>query len=190
MRDLFFQSIMAQPPVICGRRLLPFSIAHEYILKRIESPYIVGGPVTKQDVLAAIDICAHGWQDNAARLFGGVPPVASWRTWARRWRRVPLSTADRSLRRYMDDYSAVPEHWSAGGDGDGVRAPWEFHLARILMQHCGMSEAEAWDCPLSRARCYADTLAEANGDKTLVSEAEQAIIDRNAAEEEAPHGQS
>jgi ABC-type sugar transport system ATPase subunit len=54
MRDFFFQALMVQPPVICGRRLRPFSLAHEYILKRIGSPYVCGGAVTRADVMAAI----------------------------------------------------------------------------------------------------------------------------------------
>lgn len=185
MRDLFFQAIVCQPPVICGRRLLPFSVSHEYILKALESPYIIGGPVTKADVLLAIDVCAHTWQDNAARLFGGAPPVGLWRRWGRRWLRGKLSTADKSLRRYIEDYTACPEHWS-GADGSEIRAPWEFHLVRILMDHCGFSEAAAWDCPLARARCYADTWSESQGDKTLVNAAEQAAIE--AAQAEDTHG--
>lgn len=183
MRDLWLQAAMAQPPTICGRRLLPFSIAHEYLLKALDSPYIVGGRVQRADVLLAVDVCSRSWAENAARLFGAIPPAAGWRAWARRWRRLDI--ADRSLRRYMQDFSASPEHWDAG-PGEELRGPWEWHLVRVLMEHYGFSEASAWDCHLARARCYADIWSEAQGDRSLVSPSEQAAID--AAHKEDANG--
>lgn len=177
MRDLFFQSIACQPPRICGRQLLPFSVAHEYFLKALESPYAIGGEISKADVLLAVDVCSRDWASNAARLFGQTSPATAWSKLGRRWMRFDLTTADKSLRTYIADFSACPEHWESDIRGASLRAPWEFHLVRILMQHCGMTECEAWNCPLARARCYADAIGEANGDKTLVSAEEQAAME-------------
>ena len=178
MQDRFFQSLMVEPPVICGRKLLPFSIAHEYILKSVESPYLVGGTVDRGSILQAIDICSRSWEENRTMMgIGYIPQIKTWRKWSRKWRRFDYAAAHKSFTAYLKNFTESPAHWTSDEAGEGIKAPTEFHLAYILMRYMRFSESQAWNCSVNRARSYYSTHSETNGDRTLVSEFEQKTIE-------------
>lgn len=172
MGDVWFKALMAVPPVICGRQLLPFSVAHSYILASLGNPYADDGPGTREALMSAIEVCSHTWEQNRERLIRE-PPIAEWLWWSWRWRRMDFKTADASFRQYVRDFTACPGHWSSSADSDTIKSPWQYHVVRALMDSCGMRESESWNCPVGRAKCYYDAIGEANGDKSLVSQDEE-----------------
>lgn len=181
MRDVWFQALMLTSPRICGRALLPFSIAHRYILRALGNPYAYSDtPATAGDLLNAVAICSRTWEQNRALLFGGQPwrAALAWEWyWMQRLSRS-FDTADASFRQYLADYCTVPAHDNGNAKDAKIGAPIEFHLVRVLMSAFGMSESEAWNAPWNRAVCYLDARAEAESTETrILSPAEEYAFD-------------
>jgi len=184
--DAWFQSLMVQPPRICGLQIRPFSLIHEYTLRKLKSPYAVGGAPNVGDLLLALQICARDYRGIVRLMAGDFKPGKAilWAWWIKR-RYGGFDTAQRSFLKYMANYSELPEHLELvevngqkvpSGVGESVRAPWEFHLVRTLCHSYRMNHEEAWNCPLSLAKCDFDCWSESNGDKTLVSEYQHGLI--------------
>jgi hypothetical protein len=184
----WFQAFLMTPPVMFGRRLLPFSIAHHYALRELESPYVVGGKAKRADLLLACSICSRTWEQ--IRLFLG-QQVGVRRDIFRAfwWRRFDFTIADESFSNYVDEYETVPQHSTVVGTGEGkstrVAAPFEWHLVAFLMREYGMSESEGWNMPINRAKCFFDVEAERNGDDSLMSEYELGLDELCAKMREA-----
>ena len=185
--DPWFQSVMLCPPRILGRQLRPLSLGHVYILRKLDNPYIVvQGRKTTQAFLAALMICGQTMQQNRDWLASmetgwGQRKLKWWAWWINHWRQW-FVVASLNFEQYLSDYTETPEHWEEVGDSGnpthkGLRAPWEFHVHRILCQVYHMHPDEAWDCSLNLARAYFDCWAESNGDDSLVTEREQELIE-------------
>lgn len=181
--DCWFQSLMVTPPKIAGVRLLPYSLAHHAILSGLGSPYSIGGIPSRQDVLIAIQVCSKTWDQNRAWLDNNPADVTGVMGWLislgrfslRRMRWTPFNwrAAHDDLMTYIEDYGRVPDHIRSGDvsadDSAEIKAPYEWHIVRILCTAYGMTHDQAWNCPLNLAKCYADTWAESNGDDTMLS---------------------
>ena len=167
MLDAWTKAALLEPPLICGRRLLPLSPAHTVILSAIGSPAWVGGALGGGDVLMAVHILSMDWRHGREWLSAGCR--LPW-LWASRWalRRGAVQRAGESLLNYLDDATHCPTH-AYKADGAGLKAPWQWHMVATLMS-LGMSEDEAWNCPLNRAACLCDTKDERDGGDTLVDE--------------------
>jgi hypothetical protein len=169
MADVWLQALLASPPVICGRRLLPFSLAHALLLRKLGSPYACGGPERPEDLLTALEICSR----PVAALPGFLarPPSPRYlRRHARRWA-GHLTVAGASFRTYLGDFLVAPARFDSV-TGAPIRSPVEWYLAGLLMAEYGWTEQAAWDCPFAKARCLAEVHFERNGDDGLVPEGE------------------
>jgi len=184
MADVWFKSLFLDAPVIFGKRLLPFSLAHHFILRVFKNAYVVGGTPDDGDLLSAIHICSRTWEQNQATVLGK-DSVLILRTWAWTCSRIGTTTAHESFLTYLKDFQDVPDHAEiidvpAINEGETivelkackVVAPTEFHLVHTLMSKYGMSESEAWNMPLNRAQCYYDTDKEAVGESTLADDSD------------------
>ena len=181
MSDAWLKSVLAAPPVICGRRLLPFSLAHSFTLSRLKSPFAVGGAVEFSDLILALEICS--------RTFAELPELIASPAFARhvarksqRWFfRFDIALA--SFNTYHADFSEAPAR--KAGKGAKLKSPLEFYLATLLMNEFGFAEAAAWDCSLARACCYSATWAERQGDDSILTahgiEKERCIAEHDAA---------
>lgn len=166
--DVWTQSLLVSPPVLCGRRLLPFSLGHAVILRSISSPYAyvnVGSALS--DVLTAIQICSRTTGQNRAALYGGKMPVISWVAWSMRWRGVKFDVVDASFRTYLADFTRQADRHPPKKRGRDLAAPVEFHLHRVLCEHYGYDPVAAWDVSLIVAHACADVVAESNGDELI-----------------------
>ena len=177
MRDPWFQAFMVTPPRICGVQLLPYSVAHDYLLSHLGNPYVLTLPdATEAHLFELVAVCGRTWQENRAAFmgggqaafFGGLP------RWVRRWsRRMDFRIADASVRTYLADYRLVAEHHfsktPADPNDEGIAAPHHWHLVRCLCQHWGRTFDQAWDTAINEAKCCFDCWAESNGDDTLDS---------------------
>jgi len=174
VRDPWFQAFFILPPTMCGVRLLPFSVAHDYLLTHFDNPYAdTDAPGSPDKLLEAVSICSQTWEQNRANYMG--PHQAAWLAgtlkWSQRWSRcMVFATADENLRTYIADYRFVPEHEDHTPD-DPVRiaAPLHWHLIRCLCTEYGRTVSQAWNTAYNEAKCLFDVWAESKGDDTLMS---------------------
>ena len=173
VNDVWFQSLMVRSPAICGRRLLPFSIAHQYTLEALGNPYSHSGRGAKpEELLQAVFVCSLDVDALSRRIF--YEQGSFWfMLWLYRWGRKDLTTASKSFQVYLTDYRTRAYHQP--GDGRTMKAPWSFHLVRVLMSQFNMTEKEAWETPYGRAWNYYDAWSESQGDESLSDELEAQI---------------
>lgn len=163
--DAWLTSLMVSPPVILGRRLKPFSLAHSFLLERAGNPFWTAGERSAEHFFEALEICAHDLDGNRARLAGGVG--RKFKRWvASKFRKVGERDV-LAFVQYMDDHTAC--HPRESVSGRDMKTPWQFRLVADLVSR-GFSEDRAWNMPLGLARCYYDARAEMDGDETLLSE--------------------
>lgn len=175
--DAFFQAAFCQPPRVLGRQLLPLSLSHVFLLRGLGNRFVTEGDGERTDLFTAVMVCSRTHQDNARRLFGnGGLSVAGMLWWSLRWPESKMPEEKRTFRTYLSDYCTTPERWESG-EGKSFRAPWQFHFVHVLTRYYGMNPDDAWNTPVSLARCYYDVWAETEGDESLVSEREKAVIE-------------
>ena len=174
--EVWFQELFVKPPRICGQQLKPYSVHHSFLLRNLGNPLIVGGEVTDNDLLSAILICSLSHEASQDLIYN--PKSIRWGWWLFYWSLKDLTIARESFIQYVSEYLTVPEHWKkeTGSDGDEIAAPFEMHLVLALCSKYNCSLSEAWNFPLALARCYYDVWAENEGDTTIVSERQYALI--------------
>lgn len=175
MQDAFFQAAYCQPPKVLGRQLRPFSLSHAYLLRGLGNGFVEKGEGTRAELFTAALICSRTHEANARALFGGRQSSFWLTVWAAQWHGSRIAREREQFLAYLSDYLTTPEHWE-DGDGSTFRAPWPFHFVHVLTRYYGCTLGQAWDMPVALARCYYDTWAEVEGDKTLVTEREHDII--------------
>lgn len=166
MQQVYRDIALAAPPVVLGRRLLPFSLAHAYALTVLESPTIAGGAMGIGDLALAVYVCARpGWP------FARLARDARSDGWARRMRLWGAVCRGRGWARdvaawqaYVAAYTGRAEMYAElvrGGrtiKPERARVPWPLACAARLIPLLG--EAGAWNCPVCRAFAYLDASAE------------------------------
>lgn len=179
-KEIFFKAVFLEPPRICGKRLLPFSLAHTYFLSYLKNPYIVGGQVTDDDLLSAIFICSLTYSEIKKYL--NYPRWFAFSVWVLKWKFRKLDIAHESFRTYLSEYFDVPDHFVPVPNADeeqppvkedertSYSAPWQYHLVHILCREYRFTLDEAWNTGITVARCYYDVWSESTGfDNSLVS---------------------
>ena len=182
MVSLWLQAMTERPFVLFGRRLLPFSLAHIFYLRRMNSPYTCGGETSFEDLCFAVKICSMTRKEIAAFMGGGA--LTWWARirlmlWSARWSRY-YKAGDAALRQHIADYSNVADRWQWDDDPAPVecKCPWELHMVRMMCEKFNMTPEEAWNTPFSLARCYSDSVIEAAGNgKTMISEYEMMAME-------------
>jgi hypothetical protein len=175
-KDIFFKAIFLRPPLICGKQLRPFSLAHEYFLEYVQNPYLVGGKTSKEKLLEAILVCSMTYSEIAEYICK--PKVLNVAIWALRWRMHNLKVAGESFLVYLDDYFDTPEHWiKENSSGEGYASPWQYHIVRILCDKYNCTLDDAWNMPVNLARCYYDVHCESGGDESIISDHQQSLIE-------------
>jgi hypothetical protein len=169
MRDPWLQSLLVAPPTIAGVRMRPLSLWHVYALRRlgvsISAPGLNG-------LVTMLAVCRRGFLRGTALLQS---PGRLQRECSRLSRRLAprFVEAIADVAVYAGDYVEAPEHVEKVGEDDKrhiARAPWEWHVLRVLCRVYGLTLAAAWDTPVGYARCLYSVEQEAQGDDSLVSE--------------------
>jgi hypothetical protein len=178
--DAWFQAQVVCPPIICGIQLKSFSLGHEFILRHLENPFIVGGHKTREALFQGLHVCSRSFRDACLFLNAENVSFIHLKWWAWKWNKIDLSTAGESFTQYISNFTEFADRWVEEDKQQDAKkranVPWEYHLHRILCEVYGCQIDQAWDVPLSQAHCYFDCWAESNGDRSLVSEHEQEII--------------
>ena len=162
--DAWLTSLMVTPPVILGRRLKPFSLAHSFILERAGNPFWIGGERGPEHFFEALEICSRDLEENRARIAG--KPDNKFKRWVVKYFRKVAAKDVATFAQYLDDHLACHPRES-GGSGRELHSPWQFRLVTDLVAR-GFTEERAWNMPLNLARCYYDARAEMDGDDSLL----------------------
>jgi hypothetical protein len=178
-REIFFKAVFVEPPQICGRKLLPYSLAQDYFLRNIGNPYVVGGQLNEEALLVAIFVCSLTYKQIRKYVYD--PHWFRAGLWFLKWKFRKLSIASESFQAYFQEYNDIPEHFDhvpsddeenmpvKADDRSEYGGPWQYHLVHILCREYGLSIDDAWDTGITTARCYYDIWAESTGmDDTIV----------------------
>lgn len=186
----WYKGLVYQPPVILGRRLKPFSLAHSMTLEELRNPYVMtSSPQLDPAALHfALWVCTMSG-DEIGRNVYATKRLKLWIALRGWWyRKHDLQDAHETFLAYIKDCSDHPER-SIPCSADGkeksrtfVKAPWQYHMVRTLCKVYGMYHAQAWDCPLILASCLHAADMEANGDDSLIDRATEQRIDQLRAE--------
>jgi hypothetical protein len=161
--NVWQESMFSSKARIAGFSLHPLSVWHVLCLSAFNNPLVTGAKaeITAGHMAQFLCVCSCSCTDGL-RLVNRFArsKLFRWRVGLRLMFRQAATLA--AVYSYMADYERRPETWS-GGEGKRSAVDSEFLLASILQREYGMSEVDAFDCPYSRAYCYAMVVAEANG---------------------------
>ena len=178
MQIPYTYALLAVPPKVLGRQLLPLSLGHCWLLDTLQSPLIKGGKIELSDIVLATIICSHEWR-IALDLIQYDKLEAKGIELGNGVSEADLPIAKRELLRYFDYYAKAPERSSSGNDGKmGTVVPWYFCIVVSLLR-LNFSEEKAWSCEVGKALCYQTTAAYMDGDKSILSDYEIEQINRD-----------
>ena len=193
MDNPFLQAVFVQPREVMGRQLRPFSAYHAAALMLLDSPFILGthDGVGAQDLVLAAYVCSFGFEDGPQVLFPEVD-LGAIEAWADECVNIDFEEELQVFNAYMDDYLEAPEMWqpAKGGAGKDSGIPWPVYCVTVVLQNMkGVSEADAWNMPLSRLVAYKCAIAEQNGAEIISQDQRNRIkwlkLQDEAAKEEA-----
>lgn len=175
MIDCWVKAMMATPPQICGRRLLPFSIGHYLLLRETQSDILSRKDVKKGDLLAALYICSKSYQDCHRILILQNPTIIEKIEWL--WMRLvygrkSLRIAFESFHVYLEDFLDFPRHDGKKNSGKPIKSDICFYMIAYLMSKFSMTFDQAINEPLNRVRCLMSAFAEMEGDESLLDSEE------------------
>ena len=189
MKSRFFADAIAKPWVILGRKLRPYSHAHEIFLTSFGSTFIVGGPDTLDDLGLSVYICGLTAEEcEAAFAHPWALRVDMWLWWkivkakrilARvftpsRWfnpEYIDFRQKARQFREYVEAGRHLPR-FNCRDSGHSAEIPMPQAIKVSLMKHFGWSESFVLNRPYKANLWDYLTLASMNPDSGLVLIAE------------------
>ena len=175
----WMKGLLGAPGMVGGAHLRPMTLGHVATLRNLRNKYLLGGVPTFMDLAVGVAVCKLSWPELREWLVGD--DMRELKTWSRKTHKNWQKHGD-AFSAWVGDNMTGPARWvEEGGKYKQLKAPWEWHLARILCKDWGMTFDQAWDTPVARARCCWDVTAEAHGDESLVSESEEEKIERAKA---------
>ena len=163
MHPAFASYFLRECPKVCGWQLRPLQLGHVTLLDAVGSPFMSGGVPTAADVVAMAWACSRA-------------ATVAMRTRRRWWDRPKMGdgvekNAER-LREYVSFHMQSPRRWPSANSKPS-RVPWQFAVAHRL---CGGDWSKidaAWNTPMLEATARAFTEADANGDESIRTEADE-----------------
>lgn len=175
MQDVFKAAILPDGPDVLRVRLRPLSLAHVYILMSVDNPFAIGGSPHLGHLAFAVQICTRTFDENQ-EWFRSPSLVSDVEKWAEKCRDLDFPQERDKFEAYMKASTLLPQRWKKKDKiGAAVKHPWPLVIAVAMFKHVG--ETRAWDMPLPLAMSYWSALGELNGDDSLMTEQEQAIIE-------------
>ena len=168
----FLACVFAAPPVVLGRQLRPFCCGHAVLLASLKSPFVEGGEVDTADFLLAVWICSMPFEEGRAKLMRPQGVAQEAKEWGEGVGSFDYPAELSAFRAYLVEHTRAPARWRRA-DSKSSKAPWPLVVSTVLMRELGLPESEAWNKPLQEAMWLFATIAEQNGDDSLVSEEER-----------------
>lgn len=157
--DGFFPPESSTSGPFLSRYLLPFSLWHSWILRVMESPYIVGGDAGGDDFIIAVLACSLTRSEFVAILSDSERLADNLATLS-----IVLNGSEpEELQRDLDGFAAyvetsykLPEYWEEDeGNAKRGRVPFEWRIVqRLLEMRICQTEVEAWNYSLPRAAIW------------------------------------
>jgi hypothetical protein len=175
MQDVYASLVLAECPLVLGKRMLPFSLWHSTVLEAFDSPLLSAGELSPDDVVMAAWVCSRDFESCATYLRTRRQDItADAQAWGASCTAEDLAGAVDALRRYVRSHSYVPHRH--GGSAEPSAAQWQ--LVYVLALTGGSTDpdaiAKAWNTPLNVAVALTATRAIMAGDKTYVTEEAEA----------------
>lgn len=178
MHDAYRCAVMAECPMVLGRRLLPFSLWHAFALEAFDSPYANGTAPNHADVVLAAWICSRGFEDAQDCLrTKREEMLAECKAWGAAVGIDDVRNAASAIAQYIADHvKSPPKIQTAGSE---LSIPWP--LAYFWKLSNGKLDRETvvqtWDMPVPWAVAYVSASAIAAGDDTFMTEEVAAALE-------------
>jgi len=142
--ERFIEAFLSRPGGhrVMGRRLRPFCAWHRLQLEYVQSPLVLGGPVSVGQLHLAAAVCETKFP-NAVRY----RPPGRWRARWTRWR-WPVQRELRAFEAYLQDYATGPKIMAA--EEESTMPDMDPILTEVVVYRklTGCERAEAWMVPL------------------------------------------
>lgn len=152
MKSAFLKAAIPEPFTILGKRLLPFSLGHELLLQRFDSPFALESKETPilADLFTAVWICSHDF-DTAVARFWLQETQDEMAAWGEELGAFDPFAKVKLLSDYIAQSTKEPDFWRGeGSNGKPPGAPWIQTLILANMK-LGYSRTEALALPYSLA---------------------------------------
>lgn len=173
MQDAYAATVLAETPVVLGKRLVPFSLGHAHILEAIGSPIMQGGDVSLSDLVIAVVICHRpAFGPDRFTIVLGDKLERECKRWGRQQASANFADELDAFRDYIRSHTNAPRRWNKGESA--MRIPWTLALFHSITSGRinEASERFAWNMPLPFAIAYNAAKMAAAGDDSLVSDEE------------------
>lgn len=124
------------------------------------------------DFLLAVWVCSMPFEDGRAKLMRPQGIQGEAEEWGKGIGAFDYPAELSTFRAYLVEHTRAPARWQRA-DSKKAKSPWPLVMATVLMREFGMSETDAWNKPLQEAMWLFASVAEQNGDDSLVSEEER-----------------
>lgn len=183
----FLSAAYRIPPVVLGRQLKPFCCGHAQSLYALQSPYMLGGDIQREDLIVAIWLCSMDSQTGRQKLLSESNNIIEeGLEWGKEIITWDFHNHAQKFDDYLKEYIKSPPMWKKSEHKE-AKSPWPLRIVVILMREFSMSKDEAENMPLPMALWWIATINDLNGDGSLISEKEQERI-RIAKEMAAKNG--
>jgi hypothetical protein len=176
--DPYTKAILLAPATIAGIRLRPLSPWHVLCLLAFSNGLLVDGVTpSADDVAMALMICSSRWTGDSASDLRQVMAFRNGRRICRtmRCRLARHQDADKLLTAHIAEYFDGPDYMPDEHGGGKSKAFGPFLIAARLVAF-GFAEAEAWNMPVIRARCYLAVEDEGNNVKLWSRDEEETAL--------------
>jgi len=151
---------------VLGRRLLPMTLWHMWLLRNMENPYAVGGIPQGDDLCEVVLVCSLTRQQFAKAMRREMTQLTE--LLVGRWFMLSeeeMQDQSDILHDYLEAQTDTVEFWEDSNSDpvkDRLRCPPEWHLVLTLLRNNVVrDEQEAWDYPYNRAMAWRAVVNEA-----------------------------
>ena len=150
LSEAFREAFLHDRHVILQREMQPFCMDHIMCLEQLNSPLVMGGSVSIEDVQMGVRICSTA--STSEYLEASLRPSRYWRKWANVTRSYPIKTFLVLWNDYIDDYSPKFEMFRMDGQDASKCPPHVLSAARLVerghdpakVRRMGIGEVTAW----------------------------------------------
>lgn len=175
--DLFVRALWPDRHWCLGRRLMPLTIGHLLLLRRVGSPLASGLVPDPADLALAVFICSRPWRRALAAV---ERPALSLRLLVLGLRASwGMQRAVQSLTRYLKSSLEGPRWWPVprpGGSDLEMRSPYWATILVALQSDLRMTHEEALDVPVALALWKIAVMREREGQVQLISDDEREVL--------------
>ena len=164
----------AEPcPIVMGLRLVPYSVGHSLVLHRLQSPLVVGGEVSKADLMHGVLICSQPVLESLKAMrspFRGL----MFKLWAKKTSALSFDSEFEKWNAWMASQSTAPEILTKPGLKRSLSMPWPERMLACCLD-LGLNEETVLSMPIGDAERLVLARAETHGDVELWNSKDEAL---------------